>query len=566
MRKLIAFGLALVSCLSVLAAGKNDLKPVRDQLTKKYGYQDASKQWVITPQYDKAGSFTEGIAEVEVAKMKGVIDLTGTYIVPAENLDIVISKSDRVIKIRKNVALPTPNGYTEQFLKLWGFNSWTGAPIFEPAWPDRPDFTSDGIAIVKDAYTKLDGAVTTDGRIVLPYEYLAVKRKSKGFVALGVDFVTREFDKNMNAKVFYNPFGYVKPYRAGLDDIAAIAYGHLGIGSRLHSNTIKRADSVDRGAFGYMAKCSNLPFDWGVKGNRFVRLSVVPDTFGYDRATMYTGNGVKYTVKAVLCEADGTEVETVSQWGYFTASADEGAIYRAEGSQDWLVLYDQNTKPAAAFVATLSHYKMLQPENVVSAFGLSKSELDDLKSFTKMRDRRYNIILKENVGLSTCEPRPELTSQTLALTQSISRNMPFIGHKFTRDFVVTARSIRAAKDSTLSFRPDAGITLSFDDNYSEVGIRNRDKRPIFWGADGESYIMLSLEPVPAEKRASAASKQIGDDQYNSRYGFKPVLALYESDGTFVRTLGEFQKVDYAGKGFAILGDYILSTKALIPVV
>ena len=47
----------------------------------KWGFIDAKGQYVINPQFDNAGDFSEGLAAVEIGDRWGFIDTKGQYIV-----------------------------------------------------------------------------------------------------------------------------------------------------------------------------------------------------------------------------------------------------------------------------------------------------------------------------------------------------------------------------------------------------------------------------------------------------------------------------------------------------
>ena len=79
--------LLLTLCCSFQAAAQ-DLKPVRDKQTKKYGYQAKDKTWVIEPRFDGASRFNDGFAEVTLDGKKGLIDADGQMILQAEYDDI----------------------------------------------------------------------------------------------------------------------------------------------------------------------------------------------------------------------------------------------------------------------------------------------------------------------------------------------------------------------------------------------------------------------------------------------------------------------------------------------
>ena len=51
--------LCLLAVLLALPVAAQDLKPVRDKQSRKYGYQAKDKTWVIEPRFDDATRFKE---------------------------------------------------------------------------------------------------------------------------------------------------------------------------------------------------------------------------------------------------------------------------------------------------------------------------------------------------------------------------------------------------------------------------------------------------------------------------------------------------------------------------
>ena len=47
----------------------------------KWGFIDTKGQYVINPQFDNAGEFSEGLAPVEIGGKYGFIDTKGQYVI-----------------------------------------------------------------------------------------------------------------------------------------------------------------------------------------------------------------------------------------------------------------------------------------------------------------------------------------------------------------------------------------------------------------------------------------------------------------------------------------------------
>ena len=71
--------LLLVALLTLaFTASAQALNPVKDKASKKYGYQDKQKNWVIPPSYDDARRFdNDGFAVVKTGGREGLINQEG---------------------------------------------------------------------------------------------------------------------------------------------------------------------------------------------------------------------------------------------------------------------------------------------------------------------------------------------------------------------------------------------------------------------------------------------------------------------------------------------------------
>ncbi len=94
-----------------------------DRKTGKYGYKDGTGKIVIPAKFDFAGSFTEGLANVEINSKYGFIDKSGQLVIPA--------KFDDAIPFSEGLALVRING-------KYGFIDKSGQLVipakFDDAW------------------------------------------------------------------------------------------------------------------------------------------------------------------------------------------------------------------------------------------------------------------------------------------------------------------------------------------------------------------------------------------------------------------------------------------------
>ena len=90
-----------------------------DYKTGKYGFIDTTGKEVVPPKYDRADSFSEGLALVKLNYQYGFIDTTGKEVVPP--------KYDYAENFSDGLALVTLNDNGK-----WGFIDTTGKEVVPP--------------------------------------------------------------------------------------------------------------------------------------------------------------------------------------------------------------------------------------------------------------------------------------------------------------------------------------------------------------------------------------------------------------------------------------------------
>lgn len=73
--------MVMVSCKKIKEKTEQEVKLYRFEQEGKYGYLDQTCKTVINPQFDAAGSFSEGLADVKISGKWGYIDKTGKYVI-----------------------------------------------------------------------------------------------------------------------------------------------------------------------------------------------------------------------------------------------------------------------------------------------------------------------------------------------------------------------------------------------------------------------------------------------------------------------------------------------------
>ena len=552
-----------------LAASAQGMKPVKDKATKKYGYQAKGKVWVIEPQFDAAAKFDKnGMAEVKVngrtgiidgqgtfiipaeydniskfdkfgycelmqksgsVKYRGIADLTGRIVLPLEFRDVAVSRDGRLFFGEKDAPV-AGFGYE----RLWGIYNVAGQEIFAPQFYTRPTF-NDGYAIATDGVKRLKGIICEDGTVPVPFEYLAITRSSGAYKCLATDFTRVFFSGDLRDKQVFRQTGAVIPYDPQGDPVRAAAYRCGPVGVRFHENSLKLME-LRRDLLGATVLCADLPIEWGY--GRFVRFepfAVQPGTTG----SMSFSNQKSYVLKALLYEADGSLVKTISNYGYFEAECAQGLIYVAADGQRWLAMADINAPGTRAYTLPLTGYRELIHTDVCHGLGIDPNAVSKLNNHTDFVNRCMDIIEAENVGITSYLPIVQDGAFAYA-ERDASRGMIF--HRpFHMGEVVNCSVKRSEGGAEVKLLPE--LVCHFVDKLDDPYYKMEGDELIYWGPNNARTVGLSL----------IASKRGGtqDDIHSTGLAFDLVLSLYEEDGRWMRTLAIMPFADYVGHGMIV---------------
>lgn len=170
--------------------GQN-LKPKKDKESKKYGYINASEEWVVKPIYDDADKFKDGFAKIYLNKKEGLITETGTVIVEPQFDDIDKFKDDLAI-VKKN--------------KKYGFIDKTGKILCEPKYDDIDKFSSDSLAKIQTG--SMFGLIKKDGLVLIEPRFKIIEKFIGYYANVSIDKYTNQkrwglIDKT--GKVIFEP-------------------------------------------------------------------------------------------------------------------------------------------------------------------------------------------------------------------------------------------------------------------------------------------------------------------------------------------------------------------------
>ena len=564
--------LCVVALALAVAAQAQDLKPVKDRDSKKFGYQDKSKNWVIEPRFDKANRFIDGFAIVEVGGLKGLIDqdgnwtlqpdyqnigkfdknglceltvkdgrqklhgladMSGHLVLPPDCKSISISRADQLIMAQR---LESLGGDESDW--LWGVYDMTGDEIFAPWFTDMPHFHK-GMASARAADTGLVGLINDRSEVLLPFCNLAVSCGYSGIEVLTSDFTILNYDSALRLTSEMRSPGSVIPYDPMDDDVRLAAWHSGCIGRRLHPNNVK-AVQIARDSYGYAAICSELPMDWGY--GRFIRLEPEIDTLGRPGSVPNPNNGQLYTLRALMFESDGRYVGVVSDWGQLEAVCREGYIYSSEGEQKWLVFNDINYPARIRGSVGLHEFRNIDNYDVVSAFELGTYDLARLAKCSYRTRRVKEIIEGDNVGVTSYLPR-RMPDHRAARAMENAMKARCFRRPYRMGEVVNCRTWSAGEKIEIELSDN--LVCRFEDRFDNPYYSMNGEEEIWWGPNGARTVGLSLE---ADERNSG---MIEDDIHGSGYRFKVLINMYEEDGRFLRTLAEAPMIDFMDQGVIV---------------
>ncbi len=566
-KSLLFLGALLLLCLG---ASAQNLKPVKDKQTKKYGYQDKQKNWVIPPAYDDANRFDDdGFAMVKVDGLRGLIDPEGNWIL--EPLYDDIGKFDKngvcELKIKEGkhkwygianrsgkILLPVVYNSVDVFHRggcimasresldpgligdpLWGVYDFDGNELFAPQFLSEPSL-HDGILIAKDT-SGLYGAGDLSGRVLLPCEFLAISRPRNGFHTLETSFRQTAYTSDGHRAESFTPPGAIIAYDPMGDKVRAAAWQHGCIGIRLYANQI-RAVETQPGFGGRRAVCREADIDW--RPGRFLRLEpFVTDAEDPD-AMVWPSGGKSYTLKAMLYEADGSLVGEVTDKGYLEAECAEGVIYRAGGVESWLVLADPNSLGLPSYSLNLTGFRNLSHDNVYNGLGIRSSELESLDKVRNFARRRIEIIEGENVGI--CSYLPPVIDLTDARRMRDIMRPDIFFHAFHMGEVVNCKIRERGEELEIELSDQ--LVCRFENHFSDPSYSFSGDELIYWGPHNARTVRVSLEPTYSKDALA---------DMNGKF-WTLVLSLHEEDGSWLRTLARAPFADYTRNGVLVFSD------------
>ena len=575
-----------------MSAAAQDLKPVKDKQTQKYGYQAKDKSWVINPVFDNAKRFVDGYAEVTVGEHIGLIDANGDWVFPAEFDDIsrfyknglcelmrkegrtklrgagdqtgriIVPVDCQAINIPRKEGLITAkriaSGGALDGEPAGGVYDQRGREIFAPQFASAPNFRN-GAAIVKSAANGLEGVIDENGRVPVPFEYLSVGTYGSEYVSLGPDFTQTLWDGALR-KMRSAPLpGSVKPYDPQGNAVRAAAWhsGNDCIGVRLHRNTVKTIVGGVNLSHDGKVSCQDVrEINWG-RGGRFLRLEPVPfehesfeDEEWFGQLNDPYDDHTKYWLQARLYEADGTLVDVVCDAGSVLATFDGGLIYRPAASlehpeklplDDLLILNDINTTSRNRFSMLLSHVQEVSGYSIYDNLGITRQDVQMYMQPTVYARRLIEIAEGDNIGITSYQ-QPDMAFLRSPAARELMR-APLFRYPYHMGEVLNCSVHIRAEGIDVDLYEN--LICRFDDHITDPPYRMSGTEEIYWGPNNARTVRLSVEPVSGNVTA------LEDDITKTLTHYQIVLSLYEEDGSWLRTLARADYADYVQQGVIV---------------
>jgi hypothetical protein len=141
---------------------------------RTFGFIDENGQWAISPQFEEAGGFYEGLAPVKVAGKWGYVNESGALAVSPQFTE-AFGFLGGFARVATGPALPGRNPWWPA--TGWGFIDSAGTMVIPAEWDDV-GFFSDGLAPVMRGTSY--GFIDVQGKVVIPLKFEGVCGFSEG--------------------------------------------------------------------------------------------------------------------------------------------------------------------------------------------------------------------------------------------------------------------------------------------------------------------------------------------------------------------------------------------------
>lgn len=225
--------LEIPATLSVAGDFSGNLAPAQ-RPGELYGFINTAGEFAISPQYDFAGAFSEGLAAVRLDGLWGYVSTGGEVAVElsfsdarafSENRAAVETFEGWVYVDRSGTEVINPNfqitdagEFNEglapiQTTEGWGYIDLNGNPVITPSFDDAGIF-SQGLAWVQEG--DYIGFISKDGQMAISPQFAEVKSFKENLSAVRLSSDWYYISRNNGTIVIKDPFDEAESFRNGI--------------------------------------------------------------------------------------------------------------------------------------------------------------------------------------------------------------------------------------------------------------------------------------------------------------------------------------------------------------
>lgn len=170
-----------------------------------WGFIDLNGNMTIKPEYDGVSSFSNGYAVVAKNNNVGLIDTTGTVVLPLEHFFLKDVSDNRI-------AFLYPIGETP----TWGYFDTSGYVAIQPTFDQAEPFV-DGVALVRQG--PLYYLITPEGNLINEKGYSGITALGEGMAAFRVNDKWGYLDTNTGKEIIEPKFDWAFSFIDGLAQV-----------------------------------------------------------------------------------------------------------------------------------------------------------------------------------------------------------------------------------------------------------------------------------------------------------------------------------------------------------
>jgi hypothetical protein len=225
--------LAIPANLSVAGDFSGELAPAQ-RPGQLYGFINTSGEFAISPQYDFAGAFSEGLAAVRLDGLWGYVSTGGEVVIDLTFSDarafsedmaavetfegwVYINKTGSEV-INPNFQITNAGEFSEGLAPIettegWGYLNQNGSPVITPTF-DEAGIFSQGLAWVRD--DDYIGFIDDSGEWIIPPQFGQVKSFTENMSAVQLSSDWFYINRSSGTIVINDPFDEAESFNNGI--------------------------------------------------------------------------------------------------------------------------------------------------------------------------------------------------------------------------------------------------------------------------------------------------------------------------------------------------------------